>query len=69
VQAEAIGDRADGLAHEKEERVQRKRRGAGIDRKLAGEHLNAAMDHVKAPTHQQQAGELDLPVRAEGDCS
>ena len=53
--AETVGDRTDGLTHEKEERMQRQRGRAGFHGQFAGEHLHTSVDHVKAPAHEQKA--------------
>ena len=58
--AKTIGDRADGLAHEEEKRVQRQRGGAGFHREFAGKYLQRAVDHVEAPAHQQKSTRLQL---------
>ena len=64
--AETVGDRADGLAHEEKERVQRQRCRARLRRQFAGEYLQAAVDHVEPPAHENQAERLQLPFRPDG---
>ncbi len=45
--------------------MQRQRGGASFNREFAGENLQASVDHVKAPAHEQEARGLKFPARAE----